>query len=359
MSRFADSLMCRLLVPFSFLYGLGIRLRNYWFDRRSASLFKANVLVIAVGNISTGGTGKTPFSEYLLRFFEDQGLRPAYLSRGYGRKSQGYFLVDPHATDAAIYGDEALQVARKFVQLPVAVCERRAEGIMRLEQEHAPDLIILDDAFQHRKVRRDVDILLFDAARLPQQDCLLPAGRLREPKSSMRRAHFLVVNKIPQQTDIPEISAQFARWNKPLVFCKPEFDGIFDFSTDTKSAWQAADHRIGAVLFSGLGNNAYFRHQVESSGITVLQAFAFRDHHHYSEKDIREIVAAFQKHIENSSKFDTLLILTTEKDRSRLRGSTLTHLWHTLPLCYIPIRLAFFQGQEAFEASLLQLFNRQ
>jgi tetraacyldisaccharide 4'-kinase len=359
MSRFANVLMCWLLAPFSWLYGLGIRCRNIWYDRRTASLFKADVPVISVGNISTGGTGKTPFSEYLLRFFEDQGLRPAYLSRGYGRASKGYRLVDSQATQASEFGDEALQVARKFARLPVAVCESRAEGIRRLQRDHAPDLIVLDDAFQHRKVRRDADILLFDAHRLPQQDCLLPAGRLREPKSSIRRADFLVVNKLEQPSDISNIEKQFSHWQKPMAFCQPVFDGIFDFETDTKSEWQAAKHTLGAVLFSGLGNNDYFHHQITSCGIQVLQAFAFPDHHRYTEQDLQEIMDAFRQHTKNSPKFDSLLILTTEKDRSRLRGSTLTHPWHQMPLCYIPIRLAFSQGQEALEARLLSLVDSQ
>lgn len=359
MRGFADGLMYWFLVPFSWLYGLVIRIRNYWFDKRTASLFKATIPVISVGNISTGGTGKTPFSEYLMRYFEAQGLRPAYLSRGYGRKSKGYLRVDPTAANSQKYGDEALQVARKFARLPVAVCEQRAEGIRRLEQEHAPDLIILDDAFQHRKVRREVDILLFDAARLPQQDWLLPAGRLREPLSSIRRAQFLIINKVKSPEDIPAIEAQFARWGKPLAFCQPEFEGIFDFETDKKSNWDAAKHRLGAVLFSGLGNNDYFRQQVEESGIQVLESFAFPDHHRYSARDMEEIVRAFQKHTKNSSKFDSLLPLTTEKDRSRLQGSDLTHLWHQLPLCYVPIRLRFYRGQAALEASMQQIITSQ
>ena len=349
----------KLLIPFSWLYGLVIGIRNSWYTKRRHKLYQAEIPVIAVGNISTGGTGKTPFSEYLLRFFVAQGLRPAYLSRGYGRSSKGYLLVDPQATSSSIYGDEAHQVARKFAQLPVAVCESRAEGIARLQREEAPDLIVLDDAFQHRKVLRDVDILLFDAHRLPQQDFLLPAGSLREPKSSIRRADFLVVNKLEDPTVIPEIKARFEKWQKPIAFSRPSLGDIIDFDTDKKSNWQAAQHRLGAVLFSGLGNNTYFQKQVADSGIKVLESFAFRDHHQYTEKDIREIIHAFHQHTENSSKFDSIIILTTEKDRSRLRGSDFTHLWQQKPLCYIPIQVTFWQGQEPLEQKLLQIISSQ
>lgn len=348
-----------LLIPFSWLYGLGIRIINFRYDRRRSKLYKASVPVIAVGNISTGGTGKTPFSEYLLRFFVEQGLRPAYLSRGYGRSSKGYLLVDPKADSSAIFGDEAHQVARKFAQLPVAVCESRAEGIARLQREEAPDLIVLDDAFQHRKVLRDADILLFDAHRLPQQDYLLPAGNLREPKSSIQRADFLVINKLEDATAIPGITAQFAKWQKPLAFSRPSLGDIIDFDTDKKSDWQAAQHKLGAVLFSGLGNNTYFQEQVANSGIRVLESFTFRDHHQYTEKDIHEIIRAFDQHTENSSKFDSIIILTTEKDRSRLRGSDFTHLWQQKPLCYIPIQVTFWQGQEPLEQKLLQIISSQ
>ncbi len=351
--------MSRLFIPFSWLYGGIIFLRNRWYDSRREKLFRADVAVISVGNISVGGTGKTPFSEYLVRFFVSQGLRPAYLSRGYGRASQGYRLVDPQSDEAAEYGDEALQVARKFADLPVAVCESRAEGIARLQAEHRPDLIILDDAFQHRKVLRDVDILLFDANRLPQRDYLLPAGSLREPLASLRRADFLVINKLAEPAEIEAIAARFARWAKPMAFCRPVFTGLVDFFSGEKIDIQAADRRLAAVIFSGLGNNAFFCRQLEAAGIEVLQFFSFSDHHTYSQKELTEIAAAYRKHVENSSNFDSLIILTTEKDASRLRGRPLPHFWQKLPFFYIPIRLAFWQGQEELEARLIQTINHQ
>lgn len=333
--------MRKLLWPLTFLYAAIIWLRNYLFDTGFFTVYQAPRPVIAIGNLSTGGTGKTPFAEYLIRNLVQKGLAPAYLSRGYGRKSKGYVRVLPQEMDAEWVGDEALQVATRFPLVPVAVCEDRQTGIRRLMDEVEPQLFVLDDAFQHRRVARDLNIVMIDANRLPSDELLLPAGNLREPICSLKRADLLVVNKVQYSADLDALEKKVAFRNLPVAFCRPEPQAILQFSGTPFSL--PAPARV--VLFSGIGNNESFRSTVADLGIEVLAAYAFRDHYAFQEADLERIIGQHFHHSPSSANFAPPFLLTTEKDFFRMRNLPWLDRFTHIPLTYLPIRLVWLKGE--------------
>ena len=321
------------------------------------AVYQASVPVISVGNISTGGTGKTPFAAYVMEWYAAKGIRAAYLSRGYGRKTKGYFLVAPAHGDATKFGDEALEVALKFPALPVAVCEDRREGIQRLVAEEGAELIVLDDAFQHRKVARDLELVMIDANRPPGRDWVLPAGHLREPLGGLRRADILVVNKASDMATLDTVEMDLQRWGKPILACKPAFEGRYAFESGKLIAAHdvVANRKVGVIAFAGLGNNDYFFQQLKAAGFEVLETLGFPDHHRYSEAELQKIVNLYLKHSENSANFDSLVILTTEKDYCRLRRVVWNEYWEKYPFHFLRIHLAFLKGEVLLRESLARL----
>lgn len=313
-----------------------MRLRNWAYRRGILKTYRLAVPVISIGNISVGGTGKTPLAESLLRFFLEQGLQPAYLSRGYGRETRGYLEVDPKKGSAKMYGDEAFQVAGKFPGIKIAVCEDRVAGGKQLLAAGGIDVLILDDAFQHRRIHRDLDIVVVDAGRLPWQDWVLPAGRLREPRSQLKRADFMVINKVDPD-NLPVVPQAFQAL--PVAYATPEF-------TQLKT-----DHQT-AIAFSGLGNNDFFKAQLEKAGVDLQAFFPFPDHYNLKEKDIAEIVRKFEEVSGKSGKLGPPLILTTEKDYARLQGRAEFKALTALPLQPVPIELRWIKGGEALQKRL-------
>ena len=203
-----------LLFPISILYGLGVILRNLAYDFGIFKACKFQLPVISVGNLSVGGSGKSPMTEYLVRLLKDK-YKIATLSRGYGRKTSGFRTVD---TDSSSFdsGDEPLQFKRKFADVTVAVCENRVKGIQQLERNH--ELIIMDDAFQHRAVKPGLSILLFEYSSLLQNQWLLPSGNLREPLWAINRADILVVSKCPEKMSREQQDALANRFKTKRLF---------------------------------------------------------------------------------------------------------------------------------------------
>lgn len=307
-----------LLFPFEKLYSTIVLRRRAWYEARPEKRYKAPVKVISVGNISMGGTGKTPFSMWLMEQAVAAGKRPAYLSRGYGRKTSGYLRIGEEMT-AREAGDEALMVSRRFPDLPVAVCESRTEGIQRLLEEDAPDLIILDDAFQHLKVHRDLDLVLMDASRMPDEDYPLPGGRLREPLFALSKADALIVGKIQTEQDWNRIKVRLAPWGKPVYGSRMVPIALHSVEGEVTALPGMAGEQ--AILFSGLGNNASFRAMVSQLGMNVIHQFSYRDHQRYSASMIAEIRDMVEQYPEAR-------ILTSEKDLHRLAGISLPESLH-------------------------------
>lgn len=345
-----------LLAPFASLYRAAIQARNKAYDW---SVFQThqlppNVKVVSVGNISVGGTGKTPMAEYLLNRLLERGARPAYLSRGYGRGTKGYLRVLPDRHDSLAVGDEALQVALKFPKVPVAVCEDRVAGARQLLAETEFDVLILDDAFQHRRIARDLDIVMIDATRPPWHDHLLPWGRLREPVANLSRADVVVVNKLPQRRLIYQFRSKVER---PACFSQLAPTRLVSCNGQPNLSLEQVKLRT-CVVFSGLGNNAAFLDELKRLQFNIVKHYGFPDHHRYTASDLQCVSANYRKLQKRADIFvDPPIVVTTEKDYVRLKGQD----WFALqfahcPVYYLEVRLNMIEGEDLMEKQLDPLF---
>jgi tetraacyldisaccharide 4'-kinase len=296
------------------LYGLGVRVRNFLFDIHVLKSRIFSGTVISVGNITVGGTGKTPHIEYLVRLLSPKH-RVAVLSRGYLRQSKGFQLADEHATAQSI-GDESLQIYSKFPDCLVAVDKKRVNGIERLYRSALPpDVTLLDDAFQHRWVKPQFSILTIDYHRPLWRDHLLPLGRLREPKSSIRRADAVIVSKCPKE--LSDETMSFWRNNLHLqahqrlffsTVCYHQPTALFS-SQACPSIWQ---NRPDVLVVTGIVSAKGLYDYLKPLANTVYP-MPFADHHPFSRNDWHTI----------SQKFETIshpdkVIVVTEKDKVRL-----------------------------------------
>ena len=305
----------KVLLPLSWLYGLGVGFRNLLFEMGILKSRPFTVPVISVGNITVGGTGKTPHVEYLVQLLKDQ-TRVAVLSRGYKRKSHGFVLADNSSTVHDI-GDEPYQMKTKFPDITVAVDRKRTRGIDHLtsgEYVKDIDVILLDDAFQHRYVKPGINILLVDYHRLIIYDTLLPAGRLREPIKSKDRADIVIVTKCPKDLKPMEFrvitKAMKLYPYQQLFFSTHEFGSLRQvFGKDQKSLETIADKNV--LLLTGIASPEQMQTELQTYTKTVTP-LAFSDHHAFRKKDVEKINEAF------SALPSPKLIVTTEKDETRL-----------------------------------------
>ncbi|WP_316933142.1 tetraacyldisaccharide 4'-kinase [Spirosoma radiotolerans] len=318
-------------------------IRNWLFNSHLLVSFCPSVYTISVGNLTVGGTGKTPMIEFLIkRSVSRQPNRSgatATLSRGYGRQTTGFRLANETDTASTI-GDEPLQLYRKFSPaIRVYVGERRADAIqaiMALEPETKQ--VLLDDAYQHRAVQPHLNILLMDYNRPFYADYPFPAGRLREGRNGARRADAVVVTKCPTDlfaTEQQRISAKIRPYTRPDV---PIFFAGLQYDLPVSFATRQAVSRLGDVLLvSGLANASPLEQYVRQT-YRLVRHVPFSDHHAYSRPD-----------------FDTLLdrlppqtaLLTTEKDWVKLDALLTDQERATLPLYYLPVAVRFLPGQEA------------
>ena len=311
-----------LLLPFAILYGLGVRLRHFLYDRGWLSSKRYPFPILCVGNLAVGGTGKTPMVEYLVRLLGQEQV--AILSRGYRRKTRRFVLADDSAT-AMTLGDEPYQYHRKFPRATVAVCESRQEGIERLLENPHFKYIILDDAFQHRKVQAGTNLLLTSYDKLYTQDFLLPVGSLRDIRSRARKAQIIIVTKCPELTQAEQ--EKIIQQLKPLPSQKVYFTSIaYSDRVYSHEDSQALKDFIATpfTLVTGIANPTPLVDFLEKQGAS-FEHLAYSDHHHFSN---RELELLRQKG----------RILTTEKDYVRLEGALST-------LYYLPIETQFLNDQ--------------
>ena len=311
-----------LLLPFAILYGLGVRLRHFLYDRGWLSSKRYPFPILCVGNLAVGGTGKTPMVEYLVRLLGQEQV--AVLSRGYRRKTKGFVLADDSAT-AMTLGDEPYQYHRKFPRATVTVCESRQEGIERLLENPHFKYIILDDAFQHRKVQAGTNLLLTSYDKLYTQDFLLPVGSLRDIRSRARKAQIIIVTKCPELTQAEQ--EKIIQQLKPLPSQKVYFTSIaYSDRVYSHEDSQALKDFIATpfTLVTGIANPTPLVDFLEKQGAS-FEHLAYSDHHHFSN---RELELLRQKG----------RILTTEKDYVRLEGALST-------LYYLPIETQFLNDQ--------------
>lgn len=335
-----------LLLPLSLIYGLVIWIRNKLYD---SGIFRStgfDLPVICVGNLAIGGAGKTPVTEYLVRLLE--GRRIAILSRGYGRKTKGFILADDTATAAQI-GDEPMQYYRKFPQVTVAVCEDRVKGIGLLQDSH--EVIILDDAFQHRAVKPGFSVLLFDYRSLQFPQFLLPAGNLREYFAAHRRADVLLLTKAPESLAVTEKQAcrsQFGASTAPLFFSSLAYQQLKHLLNEESMDLASLGAGTQVFLITGIANPKPIVEQLKKR-VEKLHHYDFPDHYDFSQKDILKVVADYKN---NPS--ERKLIITTEKDAQRLLDDALKALLLELPVFYLPIRIALHGAdQDAFDSKIL------
>lgn len=314
-----------------------VGVRNKCFDWGRLKSQSFDVPLICVGNLAVGGTGKTPHVEYILRLLHEQGYRVAMLSRGYGRRTRGYLRATPRHTAADI-GDEPYQISRNCPFAQVAVAEKRAEGVSRLLcQEVPPQVIVLDDAFQHRYVKAGLNILLTDARHLFTTDHLLPWGRLREPVSSARRAQVVVVTKCVggQRPKLSVLPGQHLFYSQIRYAAPQPFDAHSTVSAADTGGTSYA--RRSVLLIAGIANPLPLVDYISENGADDVVTLSFADHHAFTAKDAQRINQAWQSLVSDSSHPQPLAV-TTQKDATRLK-TLLPLLAPTLrrALCVQPI----------------------
>ena len=312
----------KILFPLAFLYWLITFIRNWLYDKGIFKSSSFNIPIIAVGNLSVGGTGKTPQIEYLIRLLSEN-YKVAVLSRGYKRTTEGFILADEKATASSI-GDEPFQFYSKFPNIQVAVDVNRKNGIKNLLQHpNRPDVILLDDAYQHRKVKAGFYILLTAYDDLFCDDYILPFGNLREPSSGKKRADMIIVTKCPN--DLSELAQQKIREKlkvkQPVFFTTIQYDD-YVFGNDSQLLVSEIQSE-SKVLVAGIAKPKLFFDFLKNEKDDTL---VFPDHHHFSKQDCEQILA----------KANGRKIITTEKDFVRLNG-----LLPKAQLFYLPIKSTF------------------
>ena len=340
------------LTPLSWLYGAGVKFRNFLFDSGVLKSRAYDVPVISVGNITVGGTGKTPHVEYLIRLLQDK-MQVAVLSRGYKRKSSGFLMAD---TDTPMHkiGDEPYQMKQKFPNITVAVDKKRTRGIEKLINDdiQPADAILLDDAFQHRYVKPGINILLVDYHRLIIYDKLLPAGRLREPLYGKDRADIVIVTKCPSELKPMEYRVITKAMSlfpyQKLFFTTLTYENLKPVFPDARKS--LTDEQLkdcNVLLLTGIASP---RQMTEDLGPKVksITPLTFADHHDFSRSDVRTLNEAYKAMPQPKC------IVTTEKDAARLTSTKGLSDDVKKGLYALPIHISFMQDQqEAFDQHIL------
>ena len=336
------------LLGLSWFYGLGVGFRNLLFEMGILKSRSFDVPVISVGNITVGGTGKTPHVEYLIRLLKNK-VHVAVLSRGYKRKSKGFVLSDKN-TPMRMIGDEPYQIKQKFPDITVAVDKKRTRGITKLTEEgdgKKIGVVLLDDAFQHRYVKPGINILLVDYHRLVIYDRLLPAGRLREPVKAKDRADIVIVTKCPKDLKPMEFrvitKAMKLYPYQQLFFSTHDYDApkaVYpDLAGVDKLSGLDAINSKNILLLTGIASPEQLMHDLQELKLQITP-MTFGDHHNFKRKDIEAINETFAQMAEPK------MILTTEKDATRLTVAEGLSDEVKKNLYMLPMRIVIMQDQE-------------
>ncbi len=350
-----------LLLPFSLLYGLVVIMRNWFYDAGLFKSYKFTKPIISVGNLEVGGAGKSPMTEYLIRLLKSD-YKLATLSRGYGRETKGYLIAENqesragnqdtkgidyppltthHSLLSIRIGDEPAQFHQKFPDITVAVCENRVAGLIKLLPDH--DLILMDDAYQHRAVTPGLSILLFDYARVNQPHFLLPAGNMREPFSGRWRAQVIIISKCPTSLTHDE-QVELAYTIEPLpyqqlFFTSIAYQGLHDLKGNEADI--TVDKDTTVFLLTGIANPQPLLQYLSSSTPNIIH-HNYPDHHTFTLKNIAKLAAEYAAHPSQKK-----IIITTEKDAQRLEESWLKQAGQNdekLPVFVMPIQVEFLNN---------------
>lgn len=340
-----------LLFPFAVIYGIVTSFRNLLYDWKFLKSKSFEVHTICVGNLAVGGTGKTPHVEYLIKLLQND-FKIATLSRGYKRKTSGFFHAKDTSTAFDI-GDEPLQYKTKNPSLDVCVDADRVNGVKKiLAFPEPPKVILLDDAFQHRALNCELKIVISEYTNLFLNDCMMPSGTLRESKRGINRADIIIISKTPERTTAVEIR-NIIKDLKPLAhqqlfFTWLKYGELVGFQNPQETIDTLNDlFRYRIVLFTGIGNPAPM--------LTYLKEYAsdvkhiqYSDHYQFTLQDITDIRAELDA-IEGGNK----IVVTTEKDAMRLRGTDLQDIANTLPLYVLPIEVDFRDKTQEFNETII------
>lgn len=357
----------RWLIPLSWLYGFGVWVRNLLFDTEVLKSRKFDVPVISVGNITVGGSGKTPHVEYLVSLLHNK-VKTAVLSRGYKRKSKGFFLADNNTKMEQI-GDEPYQIHKKYPDVYVAVDPKRCHGIDTLlvtPQTKDVEVVLLDDAFQHRYVKPGINILLTDYHRIITDDALLPAGRLREPVNGKDRADIVIVTKCP--TEMKPMTYRVLQRNMSLFpyqhlffttlkYCPlkpvfPEANPIASIDFNTKPSEDEEQPLPHVLLITGIASPRQMVEDIKSYCKSITH-ISFADHHNFTPSDAESINFAY-KMIQKPC-----IIITTEKDAVRMSQLKVLSNIVKENLYYLPIEINFLQDDgEKFNQLILSYVQK-
>jgi tetraacyldisaccharide 4'-kinase len=334
-----------LLRPAAALFGVVVALRNRAYDRKIFTTAKTGVPVVSVGNITAGGSGKTPLTEYIVGHYIRGNVNTGVLSRGYKRSTTGSHVVSDGRQlcgTADDSGDEPYQIARKYPSAVVVVDEDRVRGAELMSERFHPGCIVLDDGFQHRRIARDLDIVVIDGKTLQKMPALLPAGRFREPLSSLGRAGCVVLLASPADLrPMTEIIQKY--FSGPLFPAEKRPTAIVRIS-DRHRVPLGELRNKPATAFCGIAQPDSFRSTVAATGVHLKNFRAFGDHYRYTADDLKEIRKM-------SDETGTEMIITTEKDAVRIAGPTVNRdvddRWY-----FIEIEINFIEGEPAFRQLL-------
>lgn len=341
------------LLPLSWLYGFIVFIRNKMFECKILKQKSYDIPVICVGNITVGGTGKTPHTEYLIELLRSN-YRVAVLSRGYKRKSKGFVLADTNSTVGQI-GDEPYQIKAKFPEIIVAVDSERQRGIetlLALPEDKRPDVILLDDAFQHRYVKPSFTILLTDYNRLMTKDKLLPAGRLREPVYYAEKANVIIVTKCPDgitPLDQRLLAKEIQVYPyQDLFYTSFRYGSLTPVFAENKEELSLKKLQNKDVLIvAGIANPRPFFRKVKRY-VKQAETIQYPDHYQFTSKDILDIKSRLA-----SMAGKEKVIIVTEKDAARLLSMDNIDEEIRSILYYLPIRVSFVNEEDK------KLFNNK
>lgn len=342
------------MLPLSWLYALGIGVRNSLYDLGVLKSYTFDLALVKIGNLSVGGTGKTPHTELVAAMLAEVFPSVAILSRGYKRKTKGFRLASD-TDSAATLGDEPFQMYLKLPDIQVAVCEDRKTGIEKLlEKNPFLSAVVLDDGFQHRKVRAGFNILLSDYNEPFYEDTLLPAGKLREFKSAYRRADLIIFTKAPQQVNVYDKKFVYTKVNaaahQQVIFSHIRYaDPVYLDPFEEEKLHNSQQ----LLLVTGLANAQSLTDMLDRRKMSYTH-LAYADHQHYGKKQLEQIEKQFA-----ALTSEKKLVLTTEKDFVKLREHAQWFIDKQIPLAYLPIEIGFDEHDRAIFIRMIEDYVKQ
>src|SRR5574344_332005 len=347
------------LLPFSWLYGLGVEIRNFLFNIGILKSRSFDIPVISVGNITVGGTGKTPHVEYLIRLLQDK-FNIAVLSRGYKRKSKGFVLADED-TQMRTIGDEPYQMKQKFPNIAVAVDKNRCNGIEQIcnnKKTKYTDVILLDDAYQHRYVKPGINILLVDYNRMLCDDALLPAGRMRERERNKSRANMVIITKCPEDITPFEINVVRKKMDlfnyQELYLTTLSYGKLYSLAhEDGEYPLTKIKSDVHILVVTGIAS-AYKLIDDLKEYSDNIHHISFGDHHDFSKEDIKSIRDQFEQLHDRKR-----MIITTEKDAAKLSSHPALDDYLKQYIYVLPIEVKFLSDQEKMFNSKINEYVRK